>query len=257
MDAAAPDSPAVPGVFPLIRAPGAGSGFDRLGGALALRVPDAVAPASCARWVAGVQAARRDWTTDFGGEQFSLGRAWDTHLEQGRARDYFRGAAESDGQVERAAPGLQGALRGLLAELLGAEVRQRRGWCGAGVHVFPAGEQVGRAGGVLHFDLEGLTEEQREERAAAVSLVAMLQAPEEGGGLRLWDLLYDGLPDTELDDGRLARTGSAIARYATGEALLFDSYRLHQIQPFGGRRARLSATLHAVRVDAGMWEAWF
>jgi hypothetical protein len=257
MDAFPLERAAAPQLISWDRVPGAGTGLDRLGGALALRVEAALDAARCLRWVAGVQAARCAWTSDFGGEQFSLGRAWYTHLEQGRTRDYFRCAAESDGQVERSAPGLQGALRALLAELLGAEVRPRRGWCGAGVHLFPAGETVSRGGGVVHFDLEGLTDAQREERTPAVSLVAMLQAPEQGGGLRLWDLLYDGLADTELDDAHLARTGSAIALYTAGEALLFDSYRLHQIQPFGGGRARISATLHAVRVDQRMWEAWF
>src|SRR6185369_361740 len=43
-----------------------------------------------------VLAARERWTPDFGGEQFTLGRAFYTHLETGRSKEYFAGAAQSD-----------------------------------------------------------------------------------------------------------------------------------------------------------------
>ena len=49
---------------------------------------------------------------------------------------------------------------------------------------------------------------------------------------------------------------SAIAEYQAGDALLLDSYRLHQIQSFGGARDRLSITAHAVEVDDGLWDVW-
>ena len=50
---------------------------------------------------------------------------------------------------------------------------------------------------------------------------------------------------------------SAIVSYEEGDAVLLDSYRLHQIQPFAGDRERISATVHAAEVDAGLWECWF
>jgi hypothetical protein len=229
-----------------------------LDGWLGLRVRGHLDAAQCARWSAGVLAAVAEWTPDFGGEQFSLGRAWYTHLEQSRARDYFADAAASDARVERHAPGLQAAMRAALAALVGAEVRPRRGWCGAGVHVFPAGEKVAREGGVVHFDLEGLTALQLARREAALSLVVMLQPPARGGGLRVWDLRYDGDdgPDVE-DEETLEEADACVAPYEVGDLLVFDSYRLHQIQPFAGDRARISATLHAARIDDAAWEAWF
>ena len=231
-----------------------------LDNALGVCVPRAFDAATCARWVSGVMAATRDWTSDFGGEQFSLGRAWYTHLEQGRSREYFADAAASDERVERYVPGLQDAMRQLLAQALGARVRQRRGWCGPGVHVFPAGEKVSRDGGVVHFDLEGLTQLQLEQGVAAVSLIAMLQAPKEGGGLRLWDVLYEGDEDeTDVcnNDENCDQVASDVLVYRTGDAALIDSYRMHRIEPFGGELARISATVHAAQIDEGMWEAWF
>ncbi|HZU83772.1 MAG TPA: hypothetical protein VE987_12680, partial [Polyangiaceae bacterium] len=108
------------------------------GGALAVHVRAAVARETVDRWAAGVLAAPDAWTSDFDGEQFSLGRAFYTHLETDRAEAYFDGARASDALVERHAPGLQRTMRDLMAGVVGARVIAREGWCGAGVHVFPA-----------------------------------------------------------------------------------------------------------------------
>src|SRR5688572_17583537 len=98
---------------------------------------------------ARVLAARDRWTPDFGGEQFALGRAFYTHLETGRSKEYFAGAAASDAVVEAALPGVQARALALLAQTLGGHVRRRDGFCGPGVHVFPAGGKVAREGGVV------------------------------------------------------------------------------------------------------------
>src|SRR6185312_12792057 len=127
--------------------------------------------AACARWVAGVYAARADWTPCFEGVQFTLGRA------------YYA-------IVERALPALQARVRGLLGELVGAPVTPRPGWCGPGVHIFPAGDWLSQNGGDVHFDTEGLREPERAARLPALSAILMLQPPRQGGGLRVWDALW-------------------------------------------------------------------
>jgi hypothetical protein len=203
---------------------------------------------------ARVLAARDRWTPDFGGEQFCLGRAFYTHLETGRTKEYFAGAAASDALVEAVVPGVHARTLGLLGRLLGAEVRRRQGFCGPGVHVFPAGGKVAREGGVVHFDLEGLTDHQKTQGHRAVTLVWMLQPALRGGGLRLWDALFDGRPDLETDPSGSAHV---TVRSDAGDALLIDSRRLHQIRPFSGERDRVSITLHGVEVDRRVWEAWF
>ncbi len=219
----------------------------------AVRIRGWLDAASCARMVEGVYAAREQWVEAFGGLQFSLGRAWYADWEMGRADTYFAEAALQNALVEQYAPGLQRRMRQLLRAAVGHPVIQREGWCGAGVHIFPAGGWAAQQGGDIHFDTEGLLPEQLAARAPALTVVVMLQPPVAGGGLRLWDAVYAGADEPSPE--QLARP-SVTATYGIGDALLFDSYRLHWIEPFTGDRDRISATLHAVWVG-GVWESWF
>jgi hypothetical protein len=206
----------------------------------------------CGRWVAGIYAGRPEWTPCFGGSQFTLGSAFYTHLEEARVDRYFDGAQASDERVERLAPGLQAALLDVAATLVSGPVERRPGWCGPGVHIFPAGRWVSQRGGDIHFDTEGLDEADRAARAPAFTLVVMLQPPHRGGGLRIWDLRYQGVDEVTQP----ADLPGITLDYGAGDLIAIDSYRLHQIQPFSGRRDRISATLHLVRRPSG-WQAWF
>ncbi len=230
-----------------------GSFVPLLAKSLGVRFKEAIDRERAARWAAGVRAARHAWVTDFGGAQFSLGRAWYTHLEQGRTADYFSNVAASDAAVERACPDLQETMRLLASRVVGAPVVARSGWCGPGVHVFPAGAHVARTGGDVHFDTEGLTPAHATERAPALTLVLMLDRPARGGGLRVWDVTYRGSDFHEDED--LERP-HVTCDYGVGDLVTIDSYRLHQIQPFGGDSDRISATCHTAFV-AGQWETWF
>ncbi len=218
------------------------------------RHENAVSAEACAAWTRGVYAAREEWVHDFDGAQASLGRAWYTHLEQDKTQAYFAGAGESDAVVERHCPGLQACLREWMQRVVGEEIVQRRGFCGPGVHIFPAGNVCAREGGDVHFDTEGLTAAQRAARTPARTLVLMLSPPEAGGELRVWDALYDGHDEAprQLDACRMQ-----LARYDVGTLVVIDSYRLHQIAPFRGARDRISATCHAARTSRGTWELWF
>lgn len=208
----------------------------------------------CRTWSANVLRAKKDWVADFGREQFALGRAFYTHYETGRSSLYFRDAKASDARVERHLPGMQRAVLSLFERVTGHRTRPRLGFCGPGVHVFPAGEKVARCGGVIHFDTEGLTPYQLKRKARALSLIVMLQPPEWGGGLRLWSAVYRGRDEATRAD---LATPSVTHRYRAGSALLMSSYRLHQIRPFRGALARISVTVHAAEVDHGVWETWF
>ncbi|MDB4936544.1 MAG: hypothetical protein JWP87_3516, partial [Labilithrix sp.] len=66
------------------------------GDALAVHMRGAIGPERAEKWASGVLDARSSWVTDFEGAQFSLGRAWYTHLEQDRTGEYFAGVAASD-----------------------------------------------------------------------------------------------------------------------------------------------------------------
>jgi len=229
--------------------------FSVLDAHLGVRVPGLLAPSECAALARRVYAGRPFWISDFDGVQFSLGRAWYTHLEQDREEEYFAHARTSDAVVERMLPGLQARLCEAISALVGAPAVKREGWCGPGVHIFPAGQWLSHHGGDIHFDTEGLSDEHCARRASALTLVLMLQPPESGGALRLWDTTYEG--SDEVPEG-LSRLAYVDAHYGTGDLVILDSYRLHQIQPFTGGRDRISATAHAALEASGsLWEAWF
>ncbi len=219
---------------------------------LALRA--AIDPRTARAWSERIMGARSRWTSDFDGEQYSVGRAFYTHFETDRAALYFRGVAKSDALVERVVPGMQEAARSLFAELAGVATRQRPGFAGAGAHIFQPASLVARRGGVVHFDVEGLAPMHRARRARALSLVVMLQPPSWGGGLRVWDALYAG---QEHPSEHQLSADRVTLRYNAGDAVLMSSYRLHQIRPFRGDLARISITLHGIEVDAGVFETWF
>jgi len=212
-------------------------------------------PAPRARSLArAVLDAEADLGDDFGGEQRSLGRPWYTHMETGRAAEYFRDARASDARVERVVPGVQDEMLRWLARLLGGVVRRRHGFCGPGVHVFPPGEKVARRGGVFHYDLEGLTPAWRHTLPPAISAVWMLQPAHKRGGLTLFNKRFVG-ENWPMDEDPDVRRTTTLSR--AGDLLVFSSYRLHRINGFSGDDARVSATCHAVMVDDGVWEAWF
>ena len=239
-------------IFRVDRADGA---FAALASSCAVVIAEHFSPDQCARWVEGVQSARAVWTHDFGGEQFCLGRAFYTHFEEGKSNAYFADTAASDARVDTYCPGLQNAMRDLVTRVVGEGTAvQRRGWCGPGVHVFPPGGPVATRGGVCHFDTEGLAAHHIQRRRPAITLVAMLQTTEADGGLKVWEVRYDGHDHPTKEELRASR---ATVTYRTGDIVLIDSYRLHQIQPFSGARARISATVHAALVDTGLWECWF
>lgn len=217
---------------------------------LAVRYPGVLTRDHAETYAAGVAAAREEWTPNFGGTQFTLGRAWYTHLEEDREDEYFADAAASDARVERWAPGLQQRMMAILRRLMSARVVLREGWCGPGVHVFQAGSPVARDGGDVHFDVEGLTDAQLSRRARALTLVLTLQP---AGGLQVWDQMYAG-EAVALEPP--AEVASALLEYEPGELVVIDSYRLHQIMPFQGSADRITATVHLVE-EGDVWEAWF
>lgn len=220
----------------------------------ALRLPGFLSFDECREWALAVYRAREQWTPAFGGEQFSLGRAWYTHLEEDLSEEYFENRAASDRLVEATLPGMQEYMLQAVQKLAGGAVSRRRGWCGPGVHVFPNGDVVARRGGIVHYDTEGLSEAHIAAKKPALSLLVMLHAPQRGGGIVLWDVRYSGADEASQEE---LRASSTVIEYGVGELCVFDSYRLHQIQPFGGRRDRISITAHAAEVEPGSWEVWF
>jgi hypothetical protein len=224
----------------------------RLRDHLALHYQGVLTRRECAAYARGVYAGRSAWVPNFDGVQFTLGRAWYVHLETDREEEYFADVAASDAAVERFVPGLADRLLALIGLCVGSPVERRPGYCGPGVHVFPAGEYVSHHGGDVHWDVEGLDEGHVAAHAPAVTAVLMLQPAAQGGGLRVWDKLYED-EDTEEAPGSAA---SEEIVYGAGDLVILDSYRLHQICASSGPLDRISATAHTVCTE-GRWQAWF
>lgn len=219
--------------------------------ALAVRIRGAIERSRASAWASRAVAAKADHTVAFG-SQASLGTAWYTHFEEGRAREYFAGAAASDACVERHLPGFQRAFLALVGDALGVPLERRAGYAGPGIHVFAPAGPCARLGGEIHFDTEGLPVPYRDQRGPAFTAVLALSRVASGGGLRLWDLPYDGHEDPLLGD----LVAPVTIPYEPGDLVLFESYRLHQIEPFEGDEARVSATCHVARLG-GRWVGWF
>lgn len=222
--------------------------------ALAGVVRGAWSAAECADLAARVRDAREHWTADFGGEQYTLGRAFYTHLETGRAGEYFAAVRGADALVERVLPGVQARVRADFGRAVGGVARARPGFCGPGVHVFPAGSKVALAGGVAHWDVEGIAPLHLARRCRAASLVLMLQPGATHADLTLWHARWDG---RDAPSRRALAAPREVLRYGVGDLAVFSSYRLHRIEAFSGETDRVSLTLHGVEVDAGVWETWF
>jgi hypothetical protein len=230
-----------------------GAALPALASSVCVRMKDAISDAERARFLAGVYAGKAEWTSNFEGIQFTLGRAWYTHLETDLTEQYFANAVQSDVIVEKHCPGLQARMLDLVSRFVGAQVVRREGYCGAGVHVFPAGGYCADHGGDVHFDTEGLTRSQLRARMPALSFILMLQPAKKGGGLAVWDVKWEGSDD--VTDAMLSRPNANID-YAPCELAVIDSYNLHQIQAFAGDVDRVSATVHALK-NGERWEAWF
>jgi hypothetical protein len=236
-------------------AAGQSSALSLLEDRLALHYQQLLPAAECAALTRSIYSGRGDWTTNFDGVQFTLGRAYYVDLEMERESLYFASAAQSDATVERWAPGLAARLAAVMSDLVQAQVVQRPGFCGAGVHIFPAGGDCAQQGGDLHFDNEGLSDDQLAHGCPALTVVLMLAPAHSGGGLRLWDCLYEG---SDPDPAAPLPQTTALCSYQAGDLVVLSSYRLHQIMPFAGSQDRISATLHAVLdPETERWEVWF
>ena len=233
--------------------PGAGPlPIERLRDHLALHFEGVLSRRECAAYARGVYAGRSVWVPNFDGVQFTLGRAYYVHLETDREDEYFENVAAADATVERFVPGLADRFLAMLRLCVGSEVERRPGFCGPGVHIFPSGQHVSHHGGDVHWDVEGLTEEWAAEHAEAISAILMLQPAARGGGLRVWDTLYE---DEDSDEEPGSSESEEIV-YGAGDLVIIDSYRLHQICASSGPLDRISTTGHAVRTATG-WQAWF
>lgn len=219
----------------------------------ALHIHSVLPKEICGDIVAKVYKHKEQWNSDFEGLQFSFGQAYYPHLEAGTTEEYFEKVPTSDELFNQVLPGLQEMAMKFLSSIVGGYVQQREGWSGPGIHIFPANGYAANNAGEVHFDLDGLTDEDRIALSPAVTMILMLQTPTSGGGLKVWNTKYAGRNADELS---LDTIPSTIVEYGVGDLVFINSYTLHQIQPFQSESDRISLTIHSI-YNGECWDCWF
>jgi hypothetical protein len=208
-------------------------------------------------------AAQNDWVSGFGGQQYSLGEAWYHYVETGTGgnpAEYLDRAVPSRDIVERHITGLHDYVLSFLSKLHpDREVKIRDHWAGPGIVTFLANNYVAKRGGGIHFDTDGLTQEELKNPDFRLrSYVSTLQKPKTGGDLRLWDYRYDdNVGEDVLED---PKNYSDVVRsriiYEQGDLCMFDGLKAHKIEAFEGDKDRVCLTFHTAERENKL-EVWF
>ena len=220
---------------------------------LAVVLPGFVEPSEADALARTIEAHPEDHLGDPAGTVATLGAAWFAHAGHDE-RGYFDRVAAANAAVERVAPWLGFRVLDWCTSLVCDSVK-RRGWAGPGFVIIRTSRTDGA--GDVHFDWEGLAADDKADLATdSYSFVCMIQKPEEGSGLRIWDLAWSD-PSTGKA-GNATATGevaSAEIDYSVGDLVGFDGHDLHQIQPCRGRTDRICLTFHLARLAQG-WRVW-
>jgi hypothetical protein len=213
--------------------------------------------------VSKIYSLKNLWVPSYEGEQYALGRVWYAHVDDRIQDNYFERAIESNKMIETHFPGLYQKLCNFCSKIqMNEPVRIREKWAGPGFVIFPAHEYCAKEGGGIHYDWEGLTEEQRNNSdTEAYSFISLLQKPERGGGIRIWETKYDPSRKEEslkpsIDILPDPGAKNVLIDYQVGDLLLINSLSLHQIQPFEGDADRITLTFHIAK-NSESWHIWF
>ena len=231
-----------------------------LGDAAAVVFRDFFSADEVAWLVETIYGLEEEWVEGFEGEQYSIGRVWYVDLEDGIADVYHQEAADTNAFIEEHFDGIQERIRAFCAAVERAgRVQLRPGWAGPGFVIFPVGNECSEHGGSIHFDWEGLPERAVDDPdLEAYSFIAMLQKPDQGGGLRVWQHIYH--PDRKdefIPELAAPPDGpSVLIDYRPGDLVAINSRWMHQIQPFSGEHDRVTLTFHIVRQGSD-WLIWF
>jgi hypothetical protein len=216
---------------------------------LVASIPGFMGPDECQELAATVSATLDD--TGRGQDIVAaLGGAWFQYFD-GDPQEYFARAEEDRLRIQALGPDLYPRVLDVCARIVGAPVRLRPGWSGPGFVLFRTAQVHGSPGDV-HFDWDGLMSSTScPVGVPSYSMVCMLQRPEGGGSLAVWNAAF--APDP--GDHAHVPLDQVLVDYVLGDLIVFDAYQLHQIQPLWGMTDRIALTLHVGLADEG-WEAW-
>jgi hypothetical protein len=239
-----------------------GAGFESLiEGHAAVCFKDFIPQANIAPMVKAMYAAKDVWSEGMGGEQFALGDAWYHYAEEGvDFEEYGSQAKQSRANVEKYVPGLEKRVIDFLSPLARAGTLDvREGWAGPGIMLFPAGAYVSNNGGSIHFDTDAFTDEElADPNLTMFSFVCMLQKPERGGNLTIWNKHFDrrGERFQTYDPKTQGEVESCLVDYQPGQLWMLRGMNAHQIGSFSGATDRICLTFHIFKEGAD-WRMWF
>lgn len=226
----------------------------------AAKISGFLTPEECEEIALRLKALESSWSKDYGGEQYSFPNNYYARANDGGASSYFDGSSFGN---EIMAAQFGGVLEKLLAVirllLPGFEVKSRTGWQGPGFVIFPANELLSRESGPVHIDLEGLVAPQVDFiRALCFSVIIMIQTPESGGGVRVWNrpLTASVTEEALLLAAKECPDESAVINYGVGDLVIINSLSPHQILKFDGNRARISLNAFAI-AEQNQCLIWF
>jgi hypothetical protein len=201
------------------------------------------------------------WSRDYDGEQFSYPDNFYARANDGGVSRYFSRAADANDAMVEHFSEARSLLLAYLGRLLpGREVRVRPGWLGPAFVIFPAGEFLSREPGPVHIDLEGLAEmDLQSGETTFFSVICMIQPPDEGGGVRVWNRCFGGdrsFEDQFLDQAKAEPEAAVELAYQVGDLFAINSLSPHQILQFGGARDRITLNAFAA-ADSRSCNVWF
>lgn len=214
----------------------------------------------CADIADRVRACRSDWSKDYGGEQHSYPNNFYARANDNGRNRYFERSETLNAQMERAFGAERARLLTFIRSLMPeAAVEIRGGWQGPAFVIFPADELLSREPGPIHIDLEGLAGSDLDLTAVSCfSVICMIQPPETGGGVKLWNLRLSSFLDEEqlLSEAEARPDEAVLTHYQAGDLLIINSLSPHQILQFGGNRDRITLNAFAISTPA-LCQLWF
>lgn len=239
-----------------------GAGFESLiTGHAAVCFKEMFSQGEVAAMVKAMYASKEAWSEGFGGEQFALGDAWYHYAEQEiDFEEYAAKAEQSRANVEKYIPGLEKRVIDFLSPLARpGTLEVREGWAGPGLMLFPTGAHVSRNGGSIHYDTDAFTDEELADPGLSMfSFVCMLQKPERGGNLTIWNKYFDrqGHRFQAYDPATHGKVDSYVVDYTPGDLWMLRGMNAHQIGSFSGSVDRIALTFHIYK-DGYDWRMWF
>lgn len=203
----------------------------------------------------GILAFREEWRHFPGFYDYSaLGCPLYAYRCAEKQDEYFEDIKRDDRLIQEHFPRLEPALRELFETLQFPEkIRKKKHFGGPGFVI-----QNEKSTHEAHFDQDEAVLISRAKfpgQKVMFTLVGMIQRPERGGRLMLWD--REPQPqDTEEGIKQYCRSHPPrYVDYREGDLLLLNGMKLHLIEPCHGER--ITVVLHFLKNPLGQWEYWF